>query len=84
MNFSSLRSASVGMSTTAQERACCERALPSPFGAFRLGAGPGETNLDEETELDTTPVCYPGRHFLNTYVDAEYAKMTAELKRGKK
>ena len=24
------------------------------------------------------------RHFLNTYVDAEYAKMTAELKRGKK
>ena len=22
------------------------------FGTFRIGAGPGETNLDEETELD--------------------------------
>ena len=26
-----------------------------PFGAFRMGAGPEETNLDEETELHTTP-----------------------------
>ena len=44
-----------GTSTTARGRAFCERALPSPVGLFRMGAGPGETHLDEETELHTTP-----------------------------
>ena len=33
---------------------------------------------------EQVPVRHAEIHFLNTYVDAEYAKMTAKLKRGKK
>ena len=42
---------------------------------------PGVANASSAKQV---PVRHAEIHFLNTYVNAEYAKMTAELKRGKK